>query len=165
MKKIFLTVLFTLSLFGAEVSTKEDIKEMRDELRELILGVKADMQREMDKRFEGVDKRFESIDKRFEGINKQFESTNKRIDDVNTYLVTMIIGIFSMIGFIWWDRRTMIDRAKVEVKQEVTAEFSEIIAKKADKNVVDKILDIFENLAKNDKEIEEVLRKHNFRPA
>ena len=93
-----------------------------------------------DQRFEQVDKRFEQVDKRIvelrEDMNKRFEQMDKRIvelrEDMNKRFeqvdirfeqmmntLQLIAGIFTVltlgvIGFAYWDRRTVIRKAKQE---------------------------------------------------
>ncbi|MCX7965836.1 MAG: hypothetical protein N2596_04345 [Syntrophorhabdaceae bacterium] len=75
---------------------------------------------------EEIDKRFEQIDKRFEQIDKRFEQIDKRIDQLTTFL-WIICSIFTAltavtIGFAFWDRRTIIKKAKEEAISEIEKE-------------------------------------------
>ena len=84
-----------------------------------------ELREDMNKSFEQVDKRFEQIDKRFEQIDKRFEQVDQRFEDMNNRFEQMmntlqlIAGIFTVltlgvIGFAYWDRRTIIRKAKEE---------------------------------------------------
>ena len=111
--------------------------------------------KQIDKRFEDIDKRFEDMNKRFEDINKRFEDINKRFDQLYTFL-WIITGIFTAImvgafGFAYWDRRTIITEAKRQVYDDMEREF------KPEK--FRKVLSALRELAKNDKKVEEVLRR------
>ena len=75
-----------------------------------------------DQRFEQVDKRIvelrEDMNKRFEQIDKRFEQVDKRFEQMMNTL-QLIAGIFTVltlgvIGFAFWDRRTIIHKAKQE---------------------------------------------------
>jgi len=95
MKKILLILFLIVSTY-ATPATKEDIKELKQDIK-LILNklneidkrvytnsVKIDMlEKNMNKRFELIDKRFEDINKRFELIDKRFEDMNKRFEQMN----------------------------------------------------------------------------------
>ncbi len=77
-----------------------------------------ELREDMNKRFEQVDKRFEQIDKRIEQIDKRFEQVDKRFEQMMNTL-QLIAGIFTVltlgvIGFAFWDRRTIIHKAKQE---------------------------------------------------
>ena len=142
MKKLFLILLLTLSAIAAsEPSTKEDIKELKEAI-----------QRELDKRFGLVDKRFEQVDKRFEQMQAQMNTTNE-------YILGLLVGIFGLIGFMMWDRRTVSEKVKRETL-EVVKSFDEKLSKKADKELFEKIVEVIERIAKDDKEAQEILKKH-----
>jgi len=85
---------------------------------------------QIDKRFEQIDKRFEQIDKRFEQVDKRFEDLrqdmNKRFEQVMNFL-WILSGIFTtlvvaVIGFGYWDRRTIIRRARDEAIEAIERE-------------------------------------------
>ena len=80
---------------------------------------------DMNRRFEDINKRFEDINKRFEDMNKRFEDINKRFEDMNRrfdqmmnflWILTAIFTTLTatVIGFAYWDRRTIIRRARDE---------------------------------------------------
>ena len=90
-----------------------------------------------DQRFEQVDKRFEQVDKRIvelrEDMNKRFEQIDKRFEQVDMRFEQMmntlqlIAGIFTVltlgvIGFAYWDRRTIIRKAKHETLESMERE-------------------------------------------
>ena len=90
------------------------IVELREDMNKRIVELREDM----NKRFEQIDKRFEQIDKRFEQIDKRFEQVDKRFEQMMNTL-QLIAGIFTVltlgvIGFAFWDRRTIIRKAKQE---------------------------------------------------
>ncbi len=71
---------------------------------------------------EVTDQRFEQMDKRIvelrEDMNKRFEQVDKRFEQMMNTL-QLIAGIFTVltlgvIGFAFWDRRTIIHKAKQE---------------------------------------------------
>ena len=115
--------------------------------------------KQIDRRFEDIDKRFEDMNERFEDMNKRFEELredmNKRFDQLYTFL-WIITGIFTAImvgafGFAYWDRRTIITEAKRQVYDDMEKEF------KPEK--FRKVLSALRELAKNDKRVEEILRR------
>jgi Skp family chaperone for outer membrane proteins len=124
----------------------EDVSKRFEELRE-----------DMNKRFEAVDKRFEDINKRFEDINKRFEDINKRFNELINFL-WMITAIFTtltlgVIGFAYWDRRTIIRKSKEETLEE--------IERKWKPERIDKLVSSLRELAKKDAQVAEVLKKFN----
>ncbi|ROQ93344.1 coiled-coil domain-containing protein [Desulfosoma caldarium] len=81
---------------------------------------------QIEKRFEQIDKRFEQIDKRFEQVDKRFEQVDKRFEQLMHFLY-ILAGIFTslvvaVIGFAYWDRRTIISQAKKETKEDLERE-------------------------------------------
>ncbi len=140
MKKLFLSFIllisYTLPCFAQKTGfTQED----RERLVRLETTLKvfmeqvdrrfAELREDMNKRFEQVDKRFEQVDKRFaelrEDMNKRFEQIDKRFEQVDKRFTQMmnflwmLVAIFTtltgvVIGFAYWDRRTIIRKARDE---------------------------------------------------
>ena len=146
-------VIFTAVYSSASEFTQED----RDRLIRMEATLQVFMQ-QVDKRFEQVDKRFEQVDKRFEELredmNKRFEQVDKRFDQMMTFL-WILAGIFTalvaaVIGFAYWDRRTIIRRAKEEAIEEMKREgFSR------------SILEVLKEISPDIPRLEEALRRHN----
>jgi len=72
---------------------------------------------------EQVDKRFEQVDKRFAELR---EDMNKRFDQMMNFL-WMLVAIFTtltgvVIGFAYWDRRTIIRKARDEAIEVIEKE-------------------------------------------
>jgi len=153
-------VIFTAVYSSASEFTQED----RDRLIRMEATLQVFMQQvdkrfeQVDKRFEQVDKRFEQVDKRFEELredmNKRFEQVDKRFDQMMTFL-WILAGIFTalvaaVIGFAYWDRRTIIRRAKEEAIEEMKREgFSR------------SILEVLKEISPDIPRLEEALRRHN----
>ncbi|HIE35240.1 MAG TPA: hypothetical protein EYP79_03465 [Campylobacterales bacterium] len=151
MKKIIF--LFTIFITIAVANTANDkiLKKLNNIQNDLNL-IKQEMKlrfesidkrfEAMDKRFEmmqsNIEKRFEAIDKRFEDINKRFEDINKRFEILTNFIMAITAGIFGLIGFMMWDRRTVVEKAKKECAKEVKE--SEEFNKKADKEYVDRLI-------------------------
>jgi hypothetical protein len=131
----------------------------------------------VDKRFDAVDKRFDAVDKRFDAVdkkfndmqkrmdkrfdemqaqmNRRFEEVNHRFDDFKTFF-NIITAIFTsltigVIGFAYWDRRTIIREAKKETIEEIEKEGK----------VVD-LVRALKELSKKDKELALILRNYGF---
>jgi len=115
----------------------------------------------IDKRFEDINRRFEDINRRFEDINRRFEDINKRFEDINKRFEQMmnflwiITGIFTtltlgVLGFAYWDRRTIIRKAREE-----TVEYLEREGK------LRTLIEILRERAKTDKELAQILRQFN----
>jgi predicted PurR-regulated permease PerM len=91
--------------------------------RERLIRLEATLQvfmQQTDKRFAELR---EDMNKRFEQVDKRFEQIDKRIDQLITFL-WILAGIFTalvvaVIAFAYWDRRTIIRRAKEEALKEM----------------------------------------------
>jgi len=93
-----------------------------------------------------------ATDKRFDDVNKRFEDMNKRFDTI----VYIMLGGFTLImGYLLKERNS--------IKQDIKAEIEPELIKKADKNILDKVIAIIEDMAKNDKEVEAMLHKHHLK--
>ena len=148
MKKsiIFFAVILTLPLMN--YSYAENGFTPKD--RELLLELRVKIG-EIDKRFEQLDKRFEQIDKRLEELRQDM---NSRFEMLFTFL-WIITAIFttltiSTIGFAYWDRRTIIGKAKEEtIKLMETS------------GLTYKMLEALRELSKEDKKVANVLRQYH----
>ena len=107
---IFFTFLSTSALLAQDGFTQKD--------RELLIELKVKMG-EIDKRFEQIDKRFEQIDKRFEQVDKRFEQMMDFLKILSAIFTSLVIAV---IGFAYWDRRTIIKKAKEETIAEIEKE-------------------------------------------
>ena len=116
---------------------------------------------QVDKRFEDMNKRFEDINRRFEDINKRFEDMNKRFEDINKrfdqmmnflWILTAIFTTLTatVIGFAYWDRRTIIKKSRDEA--------IEIIEKEGR---VRDLIRALRELAKREPQVRSVLEQYN----
>lgn len=115
---------------------------------------------QIDKRFEQIDKRFEQIDKRFEDVDKRMEELSKRIDQLQVFL-WILSGIFTslvifVIGFAYWDRRTIIRKAKDETLRELNLRYE-----MEDINVISRLIRALREYAKSDQRMEKALTQFN----
>jgi len=123
--------------------TKKDIEEIRRIVKEEISHV--------DQRISIFEK---SIDKRFEQIDKRFEQIDKRFGDMFTFL-WIITAIFTALtlgnmGFAYWDRRTIIRKAKAETTEEIEKE-----------GRLRDLIKALRELSKTDQQLAQVLKNFN----
>jgi len=126
MKKIkdgIIALIFVMSLVSVCFAESGFSQEDRDRLIRMEATLQVFMQ-QVDKRFEQVDKRFEELR---EDMNKRFEQVDKRFDQMMTFLwilaVIFTALVAAVIGFAYWDRRTIIRRAKEEAMEEMKRVF------------------------------------------
>lgn len=153
-----LRVIVELIKLNQEVMNKrfEEMQKYSDKRFE-------DMQRHMDKRFEAVDKRFETVDKRFEDMrnymDKRFEAVDKRFDTIFVFLSFITAILLAGIAYLIKDRRVIEVIAK-DLKVEVE-KIDNSLESKADKKRLEEVIEVIEQLARNDIEVQEMLKKHH----
>ena len=112
---LVLAFLSFSSALGQETGfTQED--------RERLVRLEATLQvfmQQVDKRFEQIDKRFEQVDRRFEDVRSRFEQL--------TSFLWILVAIFTtltavVIGFAYWDRRTIVRKARDEAVEAIEKE-------------------------------------------
>jgi ABC-type lipoprotein release transport system permease subunit len=153
MKKItdgIIALIFVMSLVSVCFAESGFSQEDRDRLIRMEATLQVFMQ-QVDKRFEQVDKRFEELR---EDMNKRFEQVDKRFDQMMTFL-WILAGIFTalvaaVIGFAYWDRRTIIRRAKEEAMEEMKRD-----------GFLRSILEVLKEISPDIPKLEEALRRHN----
>jgi hypothetical protein len=103
---IVLTVLITPKAYSSEpvAFTLED----RDRIIRMEV-VLTEFKKQVDQRFEQVDQRFEQVDQRFEQVDKRFEQMMNFLLMLGGMFTSLTLGI---IGFAYWDRRTVIRAAR-----------------------------------------------------
>ena len=145
--------------------TDKEIVERLTKLEEGQRALRAEMNRrfeDINKRFEDMDKRFEDMNKRFEDINKRFEDMNKRFEDINkrfdllnkrisdlvhtTNTMMVVFGglVVAMMGLVFWDRKTLIEKAKESAVKKIETD--------------SRLIKALRELAKTDKKLAEVMK-------
>ena len=177
MKRLIVVILVLVavlegSLAWASGSGGGFTRQDRERLIRLEASLKVFME-QVDKRFEQVDKRFEQVDKRFQElrqdmnkrseqvdkrfgqVDKRFEELrqdmNKRFEEVMNFL-WILSGIFTtlvvaVIGFGFWDRRTIIRKAREEAIESIERE-----------GRLRDVINALRELAKEDDKLAQVLR-------
>ena len=161
--RIFIIFVLLLLTANANTTNEEILKKLNkiEHNQELI---KQEMKLRfegIDRRFEAIDKRFESIDKRFEDMNKRFESIDKRFEDMNrrfetltNFILALTTGIFGLIGFMMWDRRTVAEKARREMEK------SDLFNKKADIEYVNNLVKAINELLAKDETARDIFKKY-----
>ena len=100
--KHIIVILFlagiSVGVHAVEVAPRISDREIIESLAELKSGQKS-LQMTIDERFKAVDHRFSSMDDRFSSMDDRF-------DKIWSLMLVMLAGIFGLIGFIIWDRKT-----------------------------------------------------------
>ena len=147
-RSIILGVIGVILLVGVGFAQQVGFTQ---EDRERLIRLEATLKTFM----EQVDRRFEQVDKRFSDLradmNKRFEQVDRRFEQVTNFL-WMLVAIFTAltaanIGFAYWDRRTIIRRARDEAIERIEREG----------RLVD-LIGALRELAKEDRRLAEILR-------
>ena len=127
---------------------KEDIFEIKADIRE-IKATLIQMEKRFTERLEQMEKRFAE---RFKQMEKRFEQLERRIDSLERIMLAIFGGIVvivvAVIGFAYWDRRTIIRRSVEESKVELEREWR-----------VKDIIAVLREKAKTDKELAQIIRR------
>jgi hypothetical protein len=137
MKILLISTACLLIIFSTSAVLAEDGFTQKD--RELLIELKV--------RVNGIDKRFEQVDKRFDQVDRRF-------NDMFNFLY-ILAGIFTslvvaLIGFGYWDRKTIIKEARRE-----TIEFIE------KEGMLRRVVDVLKDLSRKDTQVEDALRRFN----
>ena len=163
MKRIIFLILISILTTFAETTNEQILKKL-DNINIQITNIQKEIQnikhnqellkQEMELRFEVMDKRFESMDKRFETVDK-------RLEILANFIMTLMAGIFGLMGFMMWDRKTIVQKVKDEYNQKIATQFK-IIDAKADKEYVDRFVKAMnEFLISKDETATNIFRKYN----
>ena len=143
----FIFSVFPLRAFSYQKTMGLTDKEIVERLTKLEEGQRA-LRAEMNRRFEDINKRFEDMNKRFEDINKRFDLLNKRISDLvhttNTMMVVFGGLVVAMMGLVFWDRKTLIEKAKESAVKKIETD--------------SRLIKALRELAKTDKKLAEVMK-------
>lgn len=131
------TIWFLLMLglvsngFSEEAVTNRQILEKLDKMDEKINNI--------DVRLDNIDVRVARIEEGQKSLQKQIDNLDnkfsKRIDDTVGLLYVILAGIFALVGFVLWDRRTALAPAvrKMEVLEEREGRLEKILRAYAEK--------------------------------
>jgi len=119
LKRVFLLMLFISciipNLSAERVTNEQILNEIRTDRR-----INEARFETIEQRFEMIDKQFEAIDKRFEAIEKRIDRIEKRIDSLRGLMLwgfgILFMGMFALVGFVLWDRRTAIAPVQRDTK-------------------------------------------------
>jgi hypothetical protein len=94
-----------------------------------------------------VEEGLRAISQRIDGLEKRFDDISRQLDRQTMIFTALVVAV---IGFAYWDRRTIIRKAKEETIAEIEREG----------RLKDMINDLRE-LAKTDSEVAKVLKQFN----
>lgn len=91
--------------------------------------------RQILERLDKIDEKINNIDVRIARIEEGQKSSQKQIDDIRNLLYVILSGMFALVGFVLWDRRTALAPAvkKMEILEEREGKLEKILREFAEK--------------------------------
>ncbi len=169
---VLLLILVAPAATAVEIAPRISDREIIESLTELKAGQNA-LEAKMDQRFEAVDQRFESMDKRMESMeasfNQRFESMdirmesmedsfNQRFSFLENLIMVVIAGIFGLIGYIVWDRKTAlrpVEERLIKLEHELHRDLE---IQHEDGSRLTRLVKVLREMAKQDEKLAGVLR-------
>jgi hypothetical protein len=156
-----LLILVASAATAVEVAPRISDREIIESLAELKAGQKA-LEARMDQRFEAVDQRFEAVDQRFVSMDKRMESMeasfNQRFSFLENLIMVVIAGIFGLIGYIVWDRKTAlrpVEERLIKLEHELHRDLE---IQHEDGSRLTRLVKVLREMAKQDEKLAGVLR-------
>ncbi len=114
-KKVILLIIFIyvgviLLCNPAFAQTQKDILDIRERLIRIEEGQKASNQRidDLDKRLIRLEEGQKALNKRIDDLDNKL---SKRMDDLGNLIYVVLAGMFALVGFVLWDRRSALSPA------------------------------------------------------
>jgi hypothetical protein len=153
--RFFMMLFLSVMVLGGKVYAGSGMKVTNEMIYAKLLEIEkrqAILEAQFREFKEQVDKRFEQVDKRFEDLrmdmNKRFEQMMKFMELMLLIFTSLVVAV---IGFAYWDRRTIIRKAKEESVEEVGRRFS--------LEQIKKLIEVLRELAREDEKVARVLRQ------
>ena len=183
---VVLLSLRPTATFAVEVAPRisdreiiESLANIRGDIKELRAGQNA-LSDKMDQRFgvvnqrvdnmkQGIDQRFDAVNQRFDdmqqGMNQRFDAVNQRFDIMEkrfvffqNLMLVLIAGVFGLIGYIVWDRRTVfrpfeerLIKLEVELQRDLDLQHQ-------DGSLLTRLVAALREHSKNDPKLQAILR-------
>jgi DNA repair exonuclease SbcCD ATPase subunit len=164
---LFLT-LASSAVMAVDVAPRISDREIIEALTELKAGQKA-LEAKMDQHFEAVNQRFEAVnqrfaavDQRFEAVDQRFESMeagfNQRFNFLENLLMVVIAGIFGLIGYIVWDRKTALRPVEERLLKLENELHRDLEIQHEEGSRLTRLVKVLREMAKHDEKLASVLR-------
>ena len=166
-------IIESLAELKAELKANRQVMEQRfngvDQRFDAIDQRFGDMEKSIEQRFDGVNQRFDDVNQRFDGVNQRFDGVNQRLDTIEKnsnirfgriwdLMLIIIAGIFGLIGFIVWDRKTAL-RPLEKRLDSLEKDLQHDLELRHEKgSLLTRIVQALQELAKQDKKLAGVLK-------
>jgi hypothetical protein len=117
MKKV-LVMLMVLGMGWVSIAfadlSKNDIEEIRKIVKEEVQGLRQEMITRIDDVKTSVNTRIDDVKT---SVNTRIDDVKTRIDALQDLLYVILAGMFALVGFVIWDRRTALAPAIRKAKE------------------------------------------------
>lgn len=103
MKSLAGMVMFFFILCGSALAelNKDDIREIRAVIKDELQVVRVELQ-QFEKR---LDQKISQVEKR---IDQRIDGLGQRLSSLESLIYVLLAGMFALVGFVLWDRRTAV---------------------------------------------------------
>jgi len=165
---MLLSLVMTLTASAVDVAPRISDREIIESLAE-IKGEQKTLRAEMNGLRAEMNARFDAQQKEINGLrsemNNRFDDMQKQMDRTTLIMVTLFAAQISLmgvlIGFVVWDRRTMVKPLEIGL-QNLNAEFARDRTQRVEESsLFASVLEVFREMAKFDVRLADILRaKH-----
>jgi len=134
---IILLLMLTQLSYAVDVAPRISDREIIESLIELKAGQKA------------INQRFESLEK----------SIDQRFDFISNLMLVMLAGIFGLIGFIIWDRKTALKPLEKRLEAFERDVQHDLELRHENGSLLTRLVKSLQELAKQDEKVAVILRK------
>ena len=170
MKVYALLLMIAVNLFANSSDTKLILEMMKENnkniirviqennknLENQIKAVKVDLENQIKAVKVDLENQIKATNKRIDDVNNRIDDVNNRINTLSGYIIAMFSGLMAFVGFIYWDRRTMIAKAKDEVKNEMSSVYVQ-------RDSFNEVVETLKDLATISQDIAKVVNRHNLK--
>ncbi len=149
---VLLTVTLPCSVAAVETAERISDREIIESLTEIKGQLKV-----IDQRFNAVDQRFETMQRT---MDERFTALNDNFDRIWSLMLVVIAGIFGLIGFIIWDRYSILrplERRMHSLEEDLERDLE---LKAPEGSRVTRLIHALRDLAKEDPKVEAVMRNY-----
>lgn len=155
--------------FDAVNQRFESLESTMDERFDAVDQRFESLESKVDERFNAVNQRFEAVDQRFESVNQRFESLESTMDQrfdaiddqfgrIWSLMLVIIAGIFGLIGFIIWDRRTVLKPVEQRLVRMESYLEHDLEIKHEEGSRMTRLIKVLREMARDDERLAAVLR-------
>ncbi len=150
-------LLFSQSIYAVDIAPRISDREIIESLAELKAGQKV-----INERFEQQN---QVINQRFEQqnqvINQRFDDIHQLIDKIWTLMMVVIAGIFGLIGYIVWDRKTALKPLEKKLEAFERDVQHDLELRHENGSLLTRLVKSLQELAKQDEKVAVILRNYS----